>query len=231
MEFELTPVEARIIGSLIEKAITTPEHYPLSLNALTAACNQKSNREPVMALDEGTVQQTLDDLARRHLVTERSGFGSRVSKYAHRLCNTEFGRLHFSPQALAIVCELLLRGPQTPGELRSRAQRMAPFTDASQVEEVLEQLAVREDGPFVERMVREAGKREVRYRHLLGPAQGGAEGEDEERGMAHSPPAVGPGGDELVDRITGLEQEVGALREALERLTARLAAWEERNRE
>src|ERR1700761_611118 len=134
MKIELTPIEARMIGCLIEKQITTPDQYPLSLNALVNACNQKSNRDPVLELEERTVQQTVDDLGRKHLIVEKSGFGSRVPKYQHRFCNTEYGSLKFDPQELAIVCELLLRGPQTPGELRSRAARMAPFTDVSAVE-------------------------------------------------------------------------------------------------
>src|SRR6266853_829153 len=129
MKVEFTALEARVIGCLIEKHITTPDQYPLSLNALLNACNQRSNRDPVMDLDEPTVQHVVDGLVRKHLMLERSGFGSRVSKYRHCFCNTEFGSLKFDPQELAIVCELLLRGPQTPGELRSRANRMAAFGD------------------------------------------------------------------------------------------------------
>src|SRR5499425_3763048 len=134
MNIRLTANEARIIGSLIEKQITTPDQYPLSLNALVNACNQKSNREPVMSLDEPVTQATLDGLIRKHFVIEKSGFGSRVPKYQHRFCNTEFGPLKFTPQELAIVCELLVRGPQTPGELRTRAARMAAFSEMGQVE-------------------------------------------------------------------------------------------------
>src|SRR5487761_1840001 len=124
MDILLSDVETRVLGSLVEKELTTPEYYPLSVNALVNACNQKSNRDPVMSLDEPTVQRTLDALSRKHLVLERSGFGSRVPKYQHLFCNTEYGSLKFSPQELAIVCELLLRGAQTPGELRSRASRL-----------------------------------------------------------------------------------------------------------
>jgi uncharacterized protein YceH (UPF0502 family) len=128
MNIELSPIEARVVGCLIEKQITTPDQYPLSLNALVNACNQKSNRDPVMSADEVAIQTTLDHLIRKHLVIEKSGFGSRVPKYQHRFCNTEFGPLKFTPQELAIVCELLVRGPQTSGELRTRAARMArPF--------------------------------------------------------------------------------------------------------
>src|SRR4026209_2773143 len=162
MNIQLTALEARVIGSLIEKAITTPDQYPLSLNALTNACNQKSNRDPVLELDERTVQETLDALAKKHLVLERSGFGSRVPKYQHRFCNTEFGTLKFTPQELAVVCELLLRGAQTPGELRTRASRMAPCGDVSEVETCLQHLSTREDGPFVVRLAREPGRRESR---------------------------------------------------------------------
>ena len=129
MNIRLTAIEARIIGSLIEKQITTPDQYPLSLNALINACNQKSNREPFMQFDEPTVKFVVDGLGRRHFVVEKSGFGSRVPKYQQIFCNTEFGSLKFTPQETAIVCELLLRGPQTPGELRARVPRMAEFPD------------------------------------------------------------------------------------------------------
>ena len=168
MTIELTPYESRVIGCLIEKEITTPEQYPLSLNALTNACNQKSNRAPVLELDEASVQQTLDGLNKKYLVSEESGYGSRVAKYRHRFCNTEYGTLKFSSQELGIVCELLLRGPQTPGELRSRASRLCPLREVAEVEAVLDALARREDGPFVVRMPREPGKRESRYAHLFG---------------------------------------------------------------
>ena len=134
MNIRLSAIEARIIGSLIEKQITTPDQYPLSLNALVNACNQKSNREPLMQLDEPTVKFVVDSLARRHLVVEKSGFGSRVPKYQQIFCNTEFGSLKFTPQETAIICELLLRGPQTPGELRGRVPRMAELPDPNVIE-------------------------------------------------------------------------------------------------
>ena len=167
MNIVLSALEARVIGSLIEKQITTPDQYPLSLNALVNACNQKSNRDPMMDLDEPTVQRVLDDLARKHFVMEKSGFGSRVPKYQHRFCNTEYGTLKLSPQELAIVCELLVRGPQTPGELRTRASRMAPIADGGEAEKILEGLRTRDDGPFVARMPREPGRRDSRYAHLF----------------------------------------------------------------
>jgi uncharacterized protein YceH (UPF0502 family) len=163
----LSAAEARVIGCLIEKQVTTPDQYPLSLNALTNACNQKSNRDPVMALAETEVQQLVDLLVRKHVVMERSGFGSRVPKYQHCYCNTEFSGLKFTPQELAIVCELLLRGPQTPGELRSRAARMAAFADSAEVERALEALAARAEGAVVQRLPRQPGRREARYAQLL----------------------------------------------------------------
>ena len=167
MDIRLTAIEARVIGCLIEKAITTPDQYPLSINALTNACNQKSNRDPILDLNERTVQETVDALAKKHLVMERSGFGSRVPKYQHRFCNTDFGTLEFSPVETAIICELLVRGPQTPGELRSRAARMAEVHDVSEIEAALDNLATRNDGPFVVRLAREPGRRDSRYAHLF----------------------------------------------------------------
>ena len=176
MSIDLTPYEARIIACLIEKEITTPEQYPLSLNALTNACNQKSNRDPVLELDETTVQQTLDALIKKYLVSDQTGYGSRVPKFQHRFCNTEYGSLRFSSQELGILCELLLRGPQTPGELRSRASRLCRLNDVSDVDAALRQLGQREDGPFVVRLQREPGKRESRYAQLFcGEVIGAAE--------------------------------------------------------
>jgi uncharacterized protein len=215
MRIELDPLEARVIGCLIEKQITTPDQYPLSLNALTNACNQKSNRDPVMSVDEATIQRTLDALSRKHLVLERSGFGSRVPKYQHLFCNTEYGSLKFSPQELGIVCELLLRGPQTPGELRARASRMAPITDVSEVEAVLQNLLEREAGPLVARLPREAGRRESRYLHLFG-------GEPPPQTVLEDAAAEGlpPTADRqtLADRVARLEEEVRLLRAELEAL-------------
>lgn len=221
MRIELDSLEARVIGCLIEKQVTTPDQYPLSLNALVSACNQKSNRDPLMSLDEATVQRTLDALSRKHLVLERSGFGSRVPKYQHLFCNTEFGSLKFSPQELAVVCELLVRGPQTPGELRSRASRMAPFTDVSEVEAVLQALIGRESGPLVAMLAREPGRRESRYMQLFGgepPAQASAE----EAAAAGAPPAARE--DTLASRVARLESEVLELRAELDELESRFPA-------
>lgn len=231
MNIELTSHEARIIGCLIEKHITTPDQYPLSLNALVNACNQKSNRDPVLALDEPTVQGTLDALAKKHLVIERSGFGSRVPKYQHRFCNTEFGTLKFDPQELAVVCELLLRGPQTPGELRSRASRMAPFTDVSETEATLSRLLEREDGPFVTRLAREPGRRESRYAHLFsGPVVGAGPEQDIAEPAGTAQPLeqgaalqrTGLPDPLLEERLRQLEAQMRALRAELEEMKRRL---------
>ena len=214
VNIQLSPLEARVIGSLIEKAITTPDQYPLSLNALTNACNQKSNREPVLDLDERTVQETLDGLAKKHLVMERSGFGSRVPKYQHRFCNTGFGSLEFTPVETAILCELLLRGPQTPGELRSRASRMAEVADASDIEQALTALAARQEGPFVVKLPREPGRRDSRYAHLLsGDVDIPVPSPDP------VPESAAAQRGSLQERVARLEEEVADLRQALERLT------------
>jgi hypothetical protein len=219
VEIHLTPYEARVIGCLLEKQRTTPEQYPLSLNALTNACNQKSSRDPVMELDESTVQDTVDALMKRHYVTDKSGFGSRVTKYQHRFCNTEFGTLKFSDQETGIICVLLLRGPQTPGELRTRTERMCKFHDVHEVEKTLERLMQRDDGPFVAKLPREPGKRESRFAHLFcgepemhqdtAPAVAAAAG-----------PAADTGRLEQLEQIVGrLQDEVAELRLRLDRLT------------
>lgn len=217
---QLLPLEARVIGVLIEKAITTPDQYPLSLNALVAGCNQKNNRDPVLELGERDVQDVLDGLSRKHLVMERSGFGSRVPKYRHLFCNTEFGALKFDPQELAVVCELLLRGPQTPGELRSRAARLAPLADAAEVERVLERLAGRDDGPFVRRLAREPGRREQRYAQLF---TGEPETGQEPGAEPAATPATGVAGSVVAASTAPLKDAAGAAS-----LAARIAALEAR---
>jgi uncharacterized protein YceH (UPF0502 family) len=219
MNIELSALEARVIGCLIEKQITTPDQYPLSLNALLNACNQKSNRDPMMDIDEPTVQRILDDLSRKHLVIEKSGFGSRVPKYQHRFCNTEFGTLKLSPQELAIVCELLVRGPQTPGELRTRASRMAPISDGGEAETILEGLRTREDGPFVARLPREAGRRDSRYAHLFsGPVTEASPDE-----QPASPAASATSAPPAPSRLDRLEEEVRQLRQEIAEIKRRLA--------
>jgi uncharacterized protein len=217
MNIELSPLEARVIGCLIEKQITTPDHYPLSLNALVNACNQKSNRDPLMEVDEPTIQASVDQLARKHFVVEKSGFGSRVPKYQHRFCNTEYGTLKLTAQELAIVCELLVRGPQTPGELRTRASRMAAFSEVGQVEAALESLRTREDGPFVVRLPREPGRRDSRWAHLFSGAVAIPAIEEEPPAVAFSGVAA-----EMPSRLERLEEQVQRLREELDDLKRRL---------
>lgn len=214
MNIEFSPNEARVIGCLIEKEITTPDQYPLSLNALTNACNQKTNREPVLDFSEAVVQQAVDSLMKKYLVSDKSaGYGGRVTKYKHRFCNTEFGSLKFSAQELGIICVLLLRGPQTPGELRARTNRLCEFADADQVEATLENLMAREDGPFIARLPRAAGARESRYAHLFS-------------GIIESAPepeitAAGTSG------ATGLGERVARLEEMLDQMRVQVDALAE----
>jgi len=217
MDIHLSAEEARVIGALIEKEISTPDQYPLSLNALTNACNQRSNRDPVLDLGEVEVQQIVDRLIKRFLVSEHSGYGSRVPKYQHRFCNTAVGTLQFTPQELALVCELLLRGPQTPGELRSRASRLCRFGDVAEVEAVLVALAARTDGPLVVRLAREPGKRESRYAHLFGDQAFAAQADE-----AEAPASDAEGMDIDADRLHRLEQRVASLEVALAQLKQRL---------
>ena len=220
MPIELTANEARVIGCLIEKQIATPDQYPLSLNALTNACNQKSNRHPVLALQERDVQAVVDGLMRRQLVLEKSGFGSRVPKFQHLFCNTQFGSLKFSPQGTAIICELLLRGPQTPGELRTHAARLAPLHDVSEVETALEELATRPDGPFVARLTREPGRRESRYMHLFS-GEAPPFVEEEPRAMRAGSSTGSASSSADAERIAVLEAAVAELRHELEQLKTR----------
>jgi uncharacterized protein len=221
MKIELTAEEARVIGCLIEKQITTPDQYPLSLNALTNACNQKSNRDPILDLDEASVQTVLDGLARRHFVIEKSGFGSRVPKYQHRFCNTEYGTLKLTPEELAVMCELMLRGPQTAGELRTRASRMAGFVDVEQSEAVLQQLMERSDGPFVARLAREPGRREPRYMHLLSGAAPAAVSEPVTASDAANARPNPDGAASYAARLEALEREVRTLRAEVDALKSR----------
>lgn len=215
MNIELSALEARVIGCLIEKEVTTPDQYPLSINALTNACNQKTNRDPVLELTESTVQQTVDALMKKHWVSDKSaGYGGRVTKYKHRFCNTEFGPLKFSKQELGIICVLLLRGPQTPGELRTRTHRLCEFADSVHVEATLKDLLSREDGPFIARLARLAGAREYRYAHLFtGLIESAPETELESEQIA--PFSVG-------QRLSVLEQEVATLRAEIMALKASL---------
>jgi uncharacterized protein YceH (UPF0502 family) len=219
MNIEFTLNEARVIGCLIEKEITTPDQYPLSLNALTNACNQKTNREPVLELSETEVQQAVDSLMKKYMVSDKSaGYGGRVTKYRQRFCNTEFGPLKFPPQQLGILCVLLLRGPQTPGELRSRTNRLCEFADAQQVETALQALMEREDGPFVARLARAAGAREARYGHLFSGTPQWIAPADPERETASPGAEASSSTATLLERLAQLEETVETLRREIEAL-------------
>ncbi|SBS25277.1 hypothetical protein MAQ5080_00225 [Marinomonas aquimarina] len=209
--YTLTAMEARIIGCLIEKSIVTPDHYPLSINALTNACNQKSSRDPVVNYTELEVQDTVDALVARSLVTEEFYQGSRVAKYQHRFCNTEFSDLQFTAAETALVCMLLLRGAQTPGELRSRSGRLHAFASIQEVEQALTSLKEKAAGPFVEQLPREPGKRETRYQELF-CSESNIDVSAEELVQAST-------NEDLLTRIDTLEQIVADL-------NARLAALE-----
>ena len=164
---EFSDIEARIIGCLIEKSVVTPDLYPLTLNALTNACNQKSGRNPVMALQQGEVQRTIRLLEAKHFVRMDENFKSRTEKYTQRFCNTRYSNLQFDDAQLAIVCLLLLRGPQTPGEIRARSGRLHTFTDNDEVVISLDSLIERESEPMLVKLPRTPGRKDSEYMHLF----------------------------------------------------------------
>ena len=216
---ELDDKEVRVIGCLIEKSIVTPDQYPLTLNALTNACNQKSSRDPVMALSQGEVQHTLRILEAKHLVTAEENFKSRTEKYAQRFCNTRYSELQLDGAEVAIVCLLMLRGPQTPGELRSRSGRLHTFADNDDVVVSLNGLMEREAGPLVVKLPRKPGRKDSEYMHLFsGPVD---IDEYESRVAAEPRPAAASSAGrpnelaELRSRVEALETEVKRLREQL----------------
>ncbi|TMP28725.1 DUF480 domain-containing protein [Pseudoalteromonas rubra] len=201
----LSKIEQRIIGCLLEKQTTTPDQYPLSLNALTNACNQKSNREPVMSLTESDVLDTLAQLEQKRIVVCDEGLSGRVNKYQHRFCNSEFGSLKLTEQQRAIVCLLLLRGPQTPGELRTRSGRLAEFATVGEVEAALNELQQQE---LAMRLAREPGKRESRYQHLFGNPE-----DYEQTEVSTSEATVNL--DELLQEIDQLKQDLQTIKQHL----------------
>lgn len=212
---QLSVNQARVIGVLLEKEITTPEQYPLTVNALVLGCNQKSNREPVMSMDEEEVQSTLDELVNMRLVSQPLLSGSRVSKYIHRFCNTEFGDLKLSQQQLAIVCVLLLRGPQTPGELRSRTNRLAEFSSVLDVEHCLHSLTELNGEELVRKLAKEPGKRDARFAHLFSG----------EPSQIHQPASLEshPPTDDHSNRIAQLEEDVAKLKQQIALLIEKTA--------
>ena len=214
MEPLLTPEELRVLGCLIEKGITTPDYYPMTLNALTAACNQKSNRAPVVQYNGKTVVRTLDSLRDKELVRVVSGHDARVPKYYHRFNDVR----GFTGPEVAVLCELMLRGPQTPGELRSRGSRMHPFENLAAVEDALESLANREAGAAVVRLPRQAGFKESRFAHLLGdppeidePSGDDTDGPGEQGGARPEAARLAAAAeDERLDRLEAAVAEMAA---------------------
>lgn len=218
MLIQLTPKQARLIGVLLEKEVTTPDQYPLSINGLTLGCNQKSNREPVMNLAESEVQGILDELKDKKLILEYTGAGSRVVKYKHRFCNTEFSDLKFSRQQLAIVCVMLLRGPQTPGELRTRTHRLAEFDNVEEVEATLTKLHDLNDEQLVLKLDREPGKRDARYAHRFSGEDGLQVVSKAIENTSNTDQESVPSCPQAAQRITVLEQQVAELTHQLAEL-------------
>lgn len=216
MQLTLTPIEARVLGALIEKEITTPEYYPLSLNALTNACNQKSNRDPVLHVEESEVRKALNHLEYQSLVRSVSSTDSRVTKFEHRLQDA----FNFYRPEVAIVCELLLRGPQTPGELRTRASRIHVFEDLESVHSALSRLEKREP-PLVTVLPRQPGTKEGRYAHLLGDAPPVAPAAPPHPAATRDHETTASSN----DRVEGLAAEVTELRSQIADLQSQFATF------
>jgi uncharacterized protein YceH (UPF0502 family) len=220
VDIVLTDVEARVLGSLVEKEITTPEYYPLSLNALVNACNQKSNREPLMTLDEETVKNALRSLDKKELAGAADTTDSRVTKYGHRLAEI----FNFTRQEIAVLCVLLLRGAQTPGELRTRAERMYPFEDLNQIQSTVQRLMSREP-PVAQLLARQPGTKESRYAHLF------SGNVDPQRPSSASAPAVASVGRAVTSaaddrmRLDKLEMEIEGLKKNIDELRREIAAF------
>jgi len=215
LHIQLDAAEARVIGCLIEKSIVTPDQYPLTLNALTNACNQKSSRDPVMSLTQGEVQHTVRELSDKHLVRIDENFKSRVEKYTQRFCNSRYSDLQFTDGELAIVCLLLLRGPQTPGELRARSGRLHSFSDNAEVVKALDGLMNREGDPLVVKLPRTPGRKDSEYMHLFsGPVDVEAhasQAREERPARSRDGQSVA----ELAQRVSRLEAEVAAIKDML----------------
>jgi uncharacterized protein len=216
----LSEIETRVLGSLIEKDITTPDYYPLSLNALVNACNQKNNRDPVMTLDEAGVRDALSSLQEKRLAGPASGADSRVSKYEHRLQEV----FNFDRRESALVCVLLLRGSQTPGELRSRADRMHHFEALEDVVATLDRLAQR-DPPLVRVLARQPGSRESRYMHLFSGESPTEVARPSDGAQSPSPTHASAGKANSDDRLSALEREVSHLRSEVSEVQRQLAAF------
>jgi uncharacterized protein YceH (UPF0502 family) len=209
----LNETEVRVLGSLIEKDSTTPDYYPLSLNALVNACNQKSSRDPVMTLDEDAVRQALHSLADKRLAGPTSSADSRVTKYEHRMQEV----FNFSRGEIAVLCVLLLRGPQTPGELRGRTERMFRFTELEEVQATLNKLMQREP-PLAKMLRRQPGTKEARFMHLFSGDVESWEPPDESQPSA-------PAGSSEPERVARLEDEISALKKEMADLKEQFAGF------
>ena len=212
----LSPEQCRVIGVMLEKETTTPEQCPLSLNAIVTGCNQKSSREPVMSLSESDVQNVVDELVQMNQLMVDQKASTRVNKYFHRFCDTEFGDLTFTTQQKALICVLFLRGPQTPGELRTRTNRLADFTDVGEVEAALQQLEDLNGQTLVRKLEREPGRRDCRYVHLLSEFDEACftpstNTQPDTAAQAHLTQRV----DELEQQIVALTEQVACLTELL----------------
>jgi uncharacterized protein YceH (UPF0502 family) len=212
---KLSAVEARVIGCLMEKSVVTSDQYPLTLNALTNACNQKSGREPVLSLDQGLVQRTARELGAKHLVRAEENFKRGVEKYKQRFCNTTFSDYQFDPGQFAIVCLLLLRGPQTPGELRAHSGRLHTFADNTAVVDSLAGLIERDGEALVVKLPRTPGRKDAEYMHLyFGPID--VEAHVAQTQVTKSAEAsTRTTMSELAQRVSDLEAEVAELKEHL----------------
>jgi uncharacterized protein YceH (UPF0502 family) len=214
----LSADEARVIGCLLEKSVVTPDQYPLTLNALVSACNQKSSRNPVMSFEPGAVQRTIRDLESKHFVRSDENFKSRVEKYTHRFCNTPFSDYQFDPPQFAIVCLLLLRGPQTPGELRARSGRLHSFDDNAAVLGALNSLIEIEGTPILVKLPRSPGRKDAEYLHLFcGPIDVDAHASQVREAQSDRSPERSSVSD-LTQRVNVLEAEVAELQAELQRV-------------
>ena len=212
---ELSDIEARVIGCLIEKSIVTPDQYPMTLNALTNACNQKSSREPVMSLSQGEVQHAIRGLEEKHFTRTEENFKSRTEKYSQRFCGTRYSDLQFDAAEVAVVCLMLLRGPQTPGELKARSGRLHSFADNSDVVVALDRLIMREGEPLAVKLPRTSGRKDSEYMHLFsGPIDIEAH-VSEARNVRSSAGSSQNEVAELTKRVESLEAEVAELKSLL----------------
>ena len=213
----LSANESRVIGCLMEKSVTTPDQYPLTLNALSNACNQKSGRNPVMSLAQGMVQHTVRDLEARHFLRVEDNFKRGVEKYTQRFCNTSFSELQFDSPQFAIVCLLLLRGPQTPGELRAHSGRLHEFTDNAAVVEALTGLIERDGDALAVKLPRTPGRKDAEYMHLFsGPVDIEAHASKVQATVSTAEPSTRISVAELAQRVCDLEAEVAELKKRLE---------------